>query len=80
MISDLNREKLKIGKKEVLSAIASGEAVMVFLAADCDESISDPIEAAAKHAQIPVETAESRKALGKACGIDVGASCAAKLR
>ena len=80
MISDLNREKLKIGKKEVLSAIASGLAKTVFLAADCDESISEPIKKAACEAQIPVDMAESRKALGRACGIDVGASCAAALR
>ena len=52
----------------------------VALMRDCDDKIKTPVLEAANAAGITVEYAETMRELGKACGIDVGASCAAMLK
>ena len=80
MFSESDLQQLKIGLKEVLSVISSGHAKRVIIAEDCDEHIITQLKQATQNAGLVPEYAQSRKALGKACGIDVSASCAAVLK
>ena len=80
MINDAEKRNLKAGFKEVMNLISEKRAAKVVLAADCDDKIKTPILEAANAAGITVEYAETMRELGKACGIDVGASCAAMLK
>lgn len=77
MFEEFDKTKVKTGFKEVLKLISEKKAVKVYIAEDCDESFKEKALAAAQRAGIPAEYAPSMKELGKACKIDVGASCAA---
>jgi len=78
MISQDNKENVVIGYKQVLKAAKSGLCEKIFIAEDCSEKMSGAILEAAKGAQI--EYVASMRELGKSCGIDVSASCAAVIR
>lgn len=73
-------KKRVVGKKQVLRALAKGEASEVVLARDGDTSITRQVREAAAAAGVPVREAESMSQLGRACGIEVQASVAAILR
>jgi large subunit ribosomal protein L7A len=68
------------GLKQTLKAISAGRAARVVLALDADEEIQNAVRDAASQSGIPLETAESMRELGKACGIQVNAAAAAVLR
>lgn len=68
-----------VGAKQTKRAIADGTAQLIFLAADADPSVTQPVEALCKEKDISVETVSTMKELGQACGIAVGASVAALL-
>lgn len=78
MISAENSKSVVIGYKQVLKAAKSGLCEKIFLASDCSEKMSAAVLEAAKGAQI--EYVASMRELGKSCGIDVSASCAAVIR
>ncbi len=78
MISPENKENVVIGYKQVMKAAKSGLCEKIFLASDCSEKISADILRAAGGVQ--VIRAASMRELGKSCGIDVSASCAAVIR
>jgi large subunit ribosomal protein L7A len=69
-----------VGRKQVLRALSKGEAVEVLLAKDGDSSIAREMREAAAKASVAVVEAESMASLGRACGIEVGASVAAIIR
>ena len=68
-----------VGAKETLKAVQNGEAKIVYLALDADEHVLRPLRAALARRPVTVYEAESMKALGRACGIEVGAAAAAVL-
>lgn len=74
---NLEGENLVVGSKQIRKAIASGCVKAVYLALDADPCITDPIEALSLQMGIHPTWVESRRALGKACAIDVGAAAAA---
>lgn len=76
MISEAEKSRLQVGRKQVLRALAQQNAQRVYLAADCEAHIKAPVEEAAEKAGCPVLYVESMKELGKLCGIHVKASCA----
>ena len=78
MISPENKENVVIGYKQVLKAAKSGICEKIFLASDCSEKMSADILEAAGGVQV-IRVATMRE-LGKSCGIDVSASCAAVIR
>ena len=78
MISPESKENVVIGYKQVLKAAKSGLCEKIFLASDCRENMSAAILEAAGGAQII--RVPSMRELGKSCGIDVSASCAAVIR
>ena len=69
-----------VGFKQTMRAISDKTAVKVLLAEDCEEKISIPVKEACGAAGIQIESVQTMRMLGKECGIDVKASCAAILR
>ncbi|MBX5476394.1 MAG: ribosomal L7Ae/L30e/S12e/Gadd45 family protein [Clostridia bacterium] len=69
-----------VGVKQTTKAVQKGLAEVVFVARDAERSIVAPLLEACQQQGVEVLEAESMAWLGKACGIDVGASAAAVLR
>lgn len=80
MLEEFEKTRIKTGFKEVMNLISENNAERVYVAEDCDESLKDKIIEAAAAAGMSVEGFPTMKELGKACKIDVGASCAAVIR
>lgn len=72
-------EKFKTGFKEVLKAVSENNVKKLFIAEDSSESMQSKLTAKVSP-ECEVLYIESMKDLGKMCGIDVGASCAAILK
>jgi large subunit ribosomal protein L7A len=68
-----------VGTNQTAKAIARGQAAEVFVAADADRRVVDPIVRAAASVGVRLVEVESMTALGRACGIAVGAAAAAVL-
>ncbi len=66
-----------IGTKQTLKAIQKGQAKLVFVAQDADDKVIREVVRGCEEKSIPVVRVESMAALGKACGIEVGAASAA---
>ena len=69
--------KTIIGTKQAVKAIKAGQVKELIVAQDAEERVTEPVIALAKENGIPVNLVESRKELGKACGIQVGAAVVA---
>jgi large subunit ribosomal protein L7A len=80
MISEAEKSHLQVGFKQAVRALNENLVLKVFLADDCEERISAPIEDAAAKTDAQVFYIPSMKELGAMCGIDVGASCAVILK
>ncbi len=66
-----------IGTKQTLKAVQKGQVKLVFVALDADEKVIRDVVRGCEEKSVPVERVESMAALGKACGIEVGAASAA---
>lgn len=71
------KSHLVIGTKQTLKAMKNGLISEVFIAEDADRRRTLDIEELAKSLGIPCQRVDSKKKLGAACGIDVGASTVA---
>ena len=80
MIAEFANCPKVVGVKQTKRAVESGSAGRVFLAADADPRVIEPIAALCADRNVPVEQCPSMKELGKACGIAVGAAVAAALK
>jgi len=81
ILTDLCKVKNKVvGKKQTMDVIMAGKANRVFLANDADKDILDEICKVSKENDVTVIKVESKLRLGRACGIDVSAACAALLK
>jgi len=81
ILTKLNKSKNKVvGKKQTINVIKEGKAERVFLAKDADKHIIDEIYRISQENDISIITVESKLKLGRACGIDVSAACAALLK
>ncbi|RHW36239.1 50S ribosomal protein L7ae-like protein [Lysinibacillus yapensis] len=69
--------KTIIGTKQAVKAIRAGQVTELFVALDADSWVTDPVVVLAKEVGVPVSLVESKKELGKACGIHVGAAVVA---
>lgn len=63
-----------IGTKQAVKAMHAGQVTELFVALDADSWVTDPAILLAKEIGIPITLVESKKELGKACGIHVGAA------
>ncbi|BER92825.1 MAG: large subunit ribosomal protein [Candidatus Atribacteria bacterium] len=69
-----------VGMRQTLKALQRDKVSKVFVASDVDSEILEEVISLAREKDIPLEYVDSAEELGKACGIEVGASCAAILR
>ncbi|SDZ23026.1 ribosomal L7Ae/L30e/S12e/Gadd45 family protein [Tindallia californiensis] len=78
MLEELQHEKIIIGIKQVSRSIREGDQILkIYLAQDADSSILEKIDTLAKQHSIEIVPVDSRKKLGRNCGIDVGATVVA---
>lgn len=71
------QSQLIIGTKQTLKAMSNGDVSEVFIADDADQQIIQKVKHAANELNVPCVRVDSKKKLGAACGIDVGASTVA---
>ncbi|HLV09264.1 MAG TPA: ribosomal L7Ae/L30e/S12e/Gadd45 family protein [Halanaerobiales bacterium] len=80
MFSGLKKTRNRVvGTKQTLQALTRNNVKLVFLAEDTDQHLKEEIIRTTRKHHVPVEMVESRLKLGRACGIDVAAACAALL-
>ena len=70
-------KKTIIGTKQTVKAIQAGIVTEIIIAQDAEERIIAPVLEEAELHRIPVTYVDSRKKLGEACGIEVGATVVA---
>jgi len=70
----LKRKEKVVGIKQTRKAAEQGKLEAVFIANDADQRVVGPIKQICEENQITVYSTETMKMLGKAAGIDVGAS------
>jgi large subunit ribosomal protein L7A len=68
-----------VGTNQTAKAISRGQARVVFVAQDADRRVTEPVLRAARERGMEVVEVPSMAALGRACGIAVGAAAAAIL-
>ena len=68
-----------IGTNQTTKAINRGAARVVYVAQDADRRVTEPVVQAARERGVEVIEIASMTALGRACGIAVGAATAAVL-
>jgi len=66
-----------IGTKQAVKAMQAGSVKELFVALDADNWVTDSAISFAREIGIPIILVESKKELGKACGIHVGAAVVA---
>jgi large subunit ribosomal protein L7A len=71
--------KKSIGSKQTAKAMEKGSARTVFVAKDAEEHVTRDIVKIAQAKGLELVQVDSMMALGKACGIEVGAAVAAIL-
>lgn len=70
-------QNLIIGTKQTLKAMRNGEVSEVLVAKDADAHLTRKVTNLAEQLNIPCNQVDSKKKLGVACGIDVGAATVA---
>jgi len=73
-------KRLAVGAKQTLKAVQAGAAAIVYIAQDAEERVLRPLRAEIARSGVEVVYVESMQALGRMCGIDVGAAAAAILQ
>ncbi|MDR7482717.1 MAG: ribosomal L7Ae/L30e/S12e/Gadd45 family protein [Armatimonadota bacterium] len=68
-----------VGSSQTAKAVVRGLATEVFVAEDADRRVVEPVIRAAAERGVPITEVDSMAALGRACGIAVGAAAAAVL-
>jgi len=79
MLHELNNANKVVGAKQAKRALNDGRARKLFLAADADPRVTEPLAALAAEKAVAVEEVPSMKELGAACGIAVGSAVAVLL-
>jgi len=79
-LKELGESGRVVGMRQTLKALQRDRVSKVFVASDVDDEILEEVISLAKEKNVPLEYVDSSAELGKACGIEVGASCAAILK
>lgn len=79
MLDEVANAAKVVGAKQVRRALNDGRAKRVYLARDADPQLTRPLAELAGERGVETVWAESMKALGRACGIAVGAAVCAAL-
>jgi Ribosomal protein HS6-type (S12/L30/L7a) len=80
MLELLKTTKKVVGIKQCLKALENDSVSHIFIADDADERMLRNIKETCKLKSIEPVRVESMKALGKACGIEVGSAVACVLK
>jgi len=72
-----NARKKIMGSKQTLKAVQRGQVKVVYIAADAEKRVTEPIEQACKDNDIIIIEVDSMRNLGRTCGIYVGCASAA---
>lgn len=70
-------KKIVVGTRQTTRAVENGTALVVYVAMDAEERITNPLVQACNGKGIEVRWVDSMAQLGKACNIKVGAAMAA---
>ncbi len=70
-------DQFVVGVKQTAKAIEQGRAKEVFIARDAEERVVAKVIQLSQEAGLPITYVETMRELGKACGINVGASAVA---
>jgi large subunit ribosomal protein L7A len=73
----LQANKVIIGTKQTVRALKEGNVSELVVAEDADPNVTDLLIKQANDANIPIVHVDSKKKLGKTCGIEVGAAAVA---
>jgi large subunit ribosomal protein L7A len=76
----LQANNVIIGTKQTVKALKDGKAKELIVASDVETKVITNVVKLAHELNIPVTYVDSMKKLGKACGIEVGASAVAIIR
>lgn len=68
------KSSVVIGTKQTLKAMKNGHISEVFVAVDADQHMIQKVTHLAEELGIPFHHVDSKKKLGVACGIEVGAA------
>lgn len=74
VVEDIRKLKKTIGIKQTLKAVQKDKVVKVYFAEDAEKRVINNLLDFCKEKNIDIQYIESMQTLGKACGIDVGAS------
>ncbi len=66
-----------VGARETLKKIAQGNAVRVYVATAADPKVVKEVILSSQAHQVPLFYVDTMDELGRLCGIQVGAACAA---
>ncbi|WP_236345145.1 ribosomal L7Ae/L30e/S12e/Gadd45 family protein [Paenibacillus plantiphilus] len=66
-----------IGSKQTVKMVEQGNAILVYVAQDADQRMTDKIVRLCETAGVPISWVDTMKNLGVTCGIEVGAAMAA---
>ncbi|HEY8418665.1 MAG TPA: ribosomal L7Ae/L30e/S12e/Gadd45 family protein [Limnochordales bacterium] len=77
LLAQLKTGLKTVGARQTLRALQRRVARAVFVARDADPAVVQPIVELARSQAVQLIYVESMQALGRACGIEVGASTAA---
>ncbi|WP_428910382.1 50S ribosomal protein L7ae-like protein [Niallia sp. Krafla_26] len=73
----LQAKSIFVGTKQTVRAIKTGNINEVMIATDADPRLTSQVANIAKENKIPITYVDSKKKLGKACGINVGSAVVA---
>jgi large subunit ribosomal protein L7A len=69
-----------VGTKQVLKQLRMNRVKTLYLAGDVDENVAGTLRQAMEGQELEIVTVPTMEELGRLCGIDVGAACAALLK
>ncbi|MEH7480657.1 50S ribosomal protein L7ae-like protein [Neobacillus drentensis] len=76
----LQAQKFVIGTKQTVKALKDGNVRELIIASDADAKVTAKVVDVALDINVPILYVDSMIKLGKACGIEVGASTVAIIR
>jgi len=79
-LEDLKSAAKVVGIKQTIKAAERNGLTCIFLAADADRKVVEPIRTISTQKAIPLIVEGTMKELGKAVGIEVGAAAVGVLR
>ena len=79
-LSEIAQCQVVVGAKQLRKALNAGSAQRVYLARNADPALTEPILDLCQVHNVAYTWVKTMAALGRACGIDVGAAAAATLK